>query len=63
MGELQLCAVLINGAPFEGRQMIAAFGIVCDGRKTLLRLRECATENAAVVNCLLSESLECGLDF
>lgn len=63
LGELRLCAVLIDGTPFKDRQMIVALGIGCDGRKTVLGLREGATENAAVVNSLLSELLERGLDF
>jgi transposase-like protein len=63
LGELRLCAVLIDGTPFKDRQMIVALGIGCDGRKTVLGLREGATENAAVVNGLLSELLERGLDF
>jgi len=63
LGELKLCAVLIDGTPFKDRQMIVALGIGCDGRKTVLGLREGATENAAVVNSLLSELLERGLDF
>jgi transposase-like protein len=63
LGELRLCAVLIDGTPFKDRQMIVALGIGCDGRKTVLGLREGATENAAVVNGLLSELVERGLDF
>ncbi len=63
LGELRLCAVLIDGTPFKDRQMIVALGIGCDGRKTVLGLREGATENAAVVNSLLSELAERGLDF
>ena len=63
LGELRLCAVLIDGTPFKDRQMIVALGIGCDGRKTVLGLREGATENAAVVNALLSELVERGLDF
>jgi Transposase, Mutator family len=55
LGELRLCAVLIDGTAFKDRQMIVALGIGCDGRKTVLGLREGATENAAVVNGLLSE--------
>ena len=62
LGELRLCAVLIDGTPFKDRQMIVALGIGCDGRKTVLGLREGATENAAVVNGLLSELVERGLD-
>lgn len=63
LGKLQLCAVLIDGTPFKDRQMIAALGIGCDGRKTVLGIREGATENTAVVSSLLSELAERGLDF
>jgi len=63
LGELRLCAVLIDGTPFKDRQMIVALGIGCDGRKTVLGIREGAAENAAVVNALLSELVERGLDF
>lgn len=63
LGELRLCAVLIDGTPFKDRQMIVALGIGCDGRKTVLGLREGATENATVVGALLSDLLERGLDF
>jgi putative transposase len=63
LGELRLCAVLIDGTPFKDRQMIAALGIGCDGTKTVLGIREGATENTAVVNALLSELVERGLDF
>jgi putative transposase len=63
LGELRLCAVLIDGTPFKDRQMIAALGIGCDGSKTVLGIREGATENTAVVSSLLSELVERGLDF
>jgi putative transposase len=63
LGELRLCAVLIDGTPFKNRQMIVALGIGCDGRKTVLGLREGATENTTVVGALLSDLLERGLDF
>jgi transposase-like protein len=63
LGELPLCAVLIDGTPFKDRQMIVALGIGCDGGKTVLGLREGATENATVVGALLSDLMERGLDF
>jgi transposase-like protein len=63
LGELRLCAVLIDGTPFKDRQILVALGIGCDGRKTVLGLREGATENATVVGALLSDLLERGLDF
>src|SRR5438045_3358187 len=63
LGELRLCAVLIDGTPFKDRLMIAALGIGCDGTKTVLGIREGATENTAVVSSLLSELVERGIDF
>jgi transposase-like protein len=63
LGQLRLCAVLIDGTPFRDRQMIVALGIGCDGSKTVLGLREGATENATVVSALLSDLIERGLDF
>ena len=63
LGELNLCAVLLDGTPFKDRQMIVALGIGCDGTKTVLGLREGATENTTVVSALLSDLVERGLDF
>ena len=63
LGELHLCAIVIDGTPFKDRQMIAALGIGCDGTKTVLGIREGATENTAVVSSLLTELVERGLDF
>jgi putative transposase len=63
LDKLNLCALLIDGTPFKDRQMIVALGIGCDGRKSVLGLREGATENAAVVSALLSDLVERGLDF
>ena len=63
LDQLRLCAVLIDGTPFKDRQMIVALGIGCDGRKTVLGLREGATENATVVSALLRDLIERGMDF
>jgi putative transposase len=63
LGELRLCAIVIDGTPFKDRQMIAALGIGCDGAKTVLGIREGATANTAVVSSLLSELVERGVDF
>jgi len=63
LGELRLCAVLLDGTPFRDRQMIVALGIGWDGRKTVLGLREGATENQTVVSELLSDLAGRGLDF
>jgi len=63
LGELKLCAILIDGTPFKGRQMIAAIGVGNDGKKTALGMREGATENATVVRELLEDLAGRGLDF
>src|SRR5215831_6167261 len=63
LGELPLCAIIIDGTPFKGRQMIAAIGVGDDGKKTVLGLREGATENATVVRELLEDLAGRGLDF
>jgi transposase-like protein len=63
LGELKLCAIVIDGTPFKGRQMIAAIGVGHDGKKTVLGLREGATENATVVRELLEDLARRGLDF
>jgi putative transposase len=61
--ETRLCALLIDATPFEGQQMVAALGIGQDGRKTILGIRQGATENATVVSELLSDLVSRGLDF
>jgi putative transposase len=63
LGKMRLCALLIDATPFEGQQMVAALGIGEDGRKTILGIRQGATENATVVGELLGDLLERGLDF
>jgi transposase-like protein len=52
--KMRLCALLIDATPFAGQQMVAALGISQDGRKTILGLRQGATENATVVGELLA---------
>ena len=59
----RLCALLIDATPFQGQQMVAALGISEDGGKTILGLRQGATENATVVGELLGDLLNRGLDF
>ena len=63
LGELRLCALLIDGTAFKSTTMVVALGIGCDGRKTVLGLREGATENATVVGALLEDLAARGLDF
>jgi putative transposase len=63
LDKLKLCALLIDATPFAGQQMVAALGISQDGRKTILGIRQGATENATVVGELLGERANRGLDF
>jgi putative transposase len=63
LDKTRLCALLIDATPFAGQQMVAALGIDEYGRKTILGIRQGATENATVVGALLTELVERGLDF
>ena len=63
LDKMRLCALLIDATPFEGQQMVAALGIGEDGRKTILGIRQGATENATVVGELLGDLVNRGLDF
>src|SRR5450432_3638393 len=63
LDKLRLCALLIDATPFEGQQMVAALRIGQDGRKTILGIRQGATENATVVGELLGDLVNRGLDF
>jgi putative transposase len=63
LDKTRLCALLIDATPFEGQQMVVALGIAQDGRKTILGLRQGATENATVVGELLGDLVTRGLDF
>ena len=63
LDKLRLCALLIDATPFASQQMVVALGIDQDGRKTILGIRQGATENATVVGELLGDLLNRGLDF
>jgi len=63
LDKMRFCALLIDATPFEGQQMIAALGIGQDGRKTILGIRQGATENATVVGELLADLAGRGFDF
>jgi putative transposase len=63
LDNMRLCVLLIDATPFEGQQMVAALGIGQDGRKTILGIRQGATENATVVGELLGDLVNRGLDF
>src|SRR5881409_1681773 len=63
LDQTRLCGLLIDATPFEGQQMVVALGISEDGRKTILGIRQGATENATVVGELLGDLVNRGLDF
>jgi putative transposase len=63
LDKLRFCALLIDATPFQGQQMVAALNIGQDGRKTILGIRQGATENATVVGALLGDLVERGFDF
>ncbi len=63
LDQMRLCALLIDATPFAGQQMVAALGISQDGRKTILGIRQGATENTTVVGELLGDLMNRGLDF
>ncbi len=61
--KMRFCALFIDGTPFAGQQMVVAMGVGEDGRKTILGIRQGASENATVVGELLGDLLERGFDF
>jgi len=63
LSELDLCAVMMDGISFDGETFVVALGIGKDGRKTILGLRQGASENATVVNELCADLEHRGLDF
>jgi putative transposase len=62
LNKTRLCALLIDATPFAGQQMVAALGISQNGRKTILGIRQGATENATVVGELMGDLINRGLD-
>jgi len=63
LDQMDFCALLIDATPFAGQQMVVALGIGQDGKKTILGIRQGATENATVVGELLGDLANRGLDF
>jgi putative transposase len=63
LDKTRLCTLLIDATPFAGQQLVVALGISQDGRKTILGIRQGATENATVVGELLGDLVNRGLDF
>ncbi len=63
LDKMRLCTLLIDATPCAGQQMVVALGSSQDGRKTILGMRQGATENATVVGELLGDLVNRGLDF
>lgn len=61
--EYAVCAMMIDGTPFDGQQMITVLGLTVHGQKLVLGLRQGATENTTVVKQLLEDLRERGIDF
>ena len=63
LGKLKLCAIYIDGIEFKGQHLVVALGVAIDGSKTVLGLRQGASENATVVGELLEDIVGRGVDF
>ena len=63
LDKLKLCAIYIDGIEFKGQHLVAALGVATDGSKTILGLRQGASENATVAGELLEDLAGRGVDF
>lgn len=60
---LKLCVIYLDGIEFKGQHLVVALGVNIDGAKTVLGLRQGASENATVVGELLDDLVTRGIDF
>lgn len=63
LDKLKLCVIYLDGIEFKGQHLVVALGVNIDGAKTVLGLRQGATENATVVGELLDDLVTRGIDF
>lgn len=63
LDKLQLCTIYLDGIEFKGQHLVVALGVAVDGVKTVLGLRQGASENATVVGELLDDLVARGVDF
>ncbi len=63
LAHLSLAAILIDGTIFKGQHLMVAVGLDRLGTKVVLGLRQGATENAAVVEGLLGDLADRGVNF
>lgn len=61
--ELNFSVIIIDGTMFKGEHLMVAIGVDPSGRKLVLGLRQGSTENATVVQDLLGDLMERGIDF
>ena len=62
MDDVRLAVLMLDGIELKGRTNIVALGIMTEGVKIPVGLREGSTENATVATALLSDLVERGLD-
>ena len=55
LSPFHFCAICIDGIEYKGRHLIVALGVHNDGAKTVLGLRQGASENSVVVSALLGD--------
>ena len=63
LDKLKLCVIYIDGIEFKGQHLVAALGVAMDGPKTVLGLRQGASENTTVAGELLEDLAGRGVDF
>ena len=63
LDKLKLCVIYIDGIEFKGQHLVAALGVAMDGSKTVLGLRQGASENTTVAGELLEDLAGRGVDF
>jgi transposase-like protein len=61
--ELHFSVIIIDGTIFKGEHLVVAIGVDPTGRKLVLGLRQGSTENTTVVQGLLGDLMERGVDF
>ena len=63
LSEPNFCAIYIDGIEYQGQHWIVALGVNNDGVKTVLGLRQGASENTLVVSALWGDLAQRGVDF
>lgn len=63
LNEHAFCAMLVDGTPFGDQQLITVIGLTVHGHKLVLGLRQGTTENTTLVQQLLDDLGERGVDF